>query len=96
MLQLNLFDIFMKRNLTSHAAGLKLNIDSNDLFFRAASFNLNKAERNVVHSQFQETFYRAFGKINGNVIDLLGSSFMKGIPMSFFFFCLVNLFGNLF
>ncbi len=32
----------------------------------------------------KETLYRALGKFNGNVIDLLGSSFMKQIPMNFF------------
>lgn len=35
---------------------------------------------------FKKTLYRALGKFNGNVIDLLSSSFMKQIPMNFFFF----------
>lgn len=33
---------------------------------------------------FKKTLYRALRKFSGNVIDLLGSSFMKPIPKNFF------------
>lgn len=85
MSQLNMFDIFMKRSRTSQAAAFKLNIDSNDLFFGAARVWIlikRREMRRILN--FKKTLYRALGKFNGNVIDLLGSSFMKQIPMNFF------------